>query len=133
MHTVVRRFSRLNAKIQRIVAQIQVGVQGVDPVLYSECELRSSESAARVFAVKRNPVYLDSGSRSDPISFRASEVNPKPKRDSLLGRRTVPFDSYHFNDFVNVHSSKFLLYENRSHRSKPVNPIRQRLSALGAK
>jgi hypothetical protein len=37
-----RRFSRLSGKIQRIAAQIQVGVPGVDPVLYSECELRSS-------------------------------------------------------------------------------------------
>jgi hypothetical protein len=130
MHTVVGRFSRLNGKIQRIVAQIQVGFSGVDRCFPQNAIFVRPKGAAAKSGIQST---WYSGSRSDPISFRASEVNPQPKRDSLLGRRTVPFDSYHFNDFVNVPSSKFLLYENRSHRSKPVNPIRQRLSALGAK
>ena len=75
MHTVVGRFSRLSGKNQRIVAQIQVGVPG----LRSGALLRMRTSfvencRSRLFPQKRNPVYLDSGSPSDPISFLASEV-----------------------------------------------------------
>ena len=80
MHTVVGRFSRLSSKNQRIVAQIQGGFPGVDPLLCSECDSSFVRKGRLASLLQRcNPVYLDSGYRSDRISFRASEINPQTK------------------------------------------------------
>ena len=85
MHTVVGRFSRLSGKNQRIVAQIQVGVPGLSVRCFAQnANFFVENCRSRLFLQKRTPVYLDSGSPSDPISFRASVGKPSNQTMSNL-------------------------------------------------